>query len=134
MTTSQNVTPTDAVLGVYRAVLGGDPAAATDLLAADAVLHIPGRQPLAGDHHGRDAVLEAVAGHSHRAGRTERIEIRDVLAGADHVAVYCDVHGERDGRVALENRTIHLFRLVDGRIAEIWFHNWDQGRVDAFWS
>ena len=57
-----------------------------------------------------------------------------MLAGADHVAVYLDVRGERDGRVDLENRTIHLFRIADGRVAEIWFHNWDQRAVDAFWS
>ena len=134
MTTIQDTTPTDLVLGIYRAVVAGDPAAAALALADDAILHVPGRQPLAGDHHGREAVLAAIAGHSNRAGRTERLEIRDVLAGADHVAVYLDVRGERDGRVDLENRTIHLFRIAAGRVAEIWFHNWDQRAVDAFWS
>ena len=124
----------DAVLGLYGAVLTGDATTATRFLGDDAVLHIPGHQPLAGDHHGRAAVLAAIAGHSDRAGRTEQIEIRDILTGAGHVAVYCDVRGERDGRVELENRTVHLFRIDDGMIAEIWFHNWDQERVDAFWS
>jgi hypothetical protein len=25
-------------------------------------------------------------------------------------------------------------RVVDGRVAELWFHNWDDRAVDEFWS
>ena len=35
---------------------------------------------------------------------------------------------------ALDNSTVHLARVESGRIAEIWFHNFDQQAVDAFWG
>jgi len=115
-------------------VTAGDPAAALTHLTDDAVLHVPGRQPLSGDHQGPQAVVDFIAAGSTMADRTERVDVLDLLVGTDHVAAYCHVTGERDGRPVLDNRTVHLFRLAEGRIAEIWFHNWDQVAVDAFWS
>jgi ketosteroid isomerase-like protein len=42
----------------FEAFSGGDIEAMRSLVAEDTVYHIPGRGPLAGDHHGRDAVFE----------------------------------------------------------------------------
>lgn len=134
MTTTHAPAPTEAVLGLYAAVAAGDPSAAAPFLAPDAVLHVPGAQPLSGDHVGREAVIDMITASSALADRTEAVEVLDLLAGGTHVAALCSVTGRRDGRVALENRTIHLFRIEAGLVAEIWFHNWDQGVVDAFWS
>lgn len=132
--TTENPTAAELLAGLYQAVACGDLDAARRHLHPDVVLHVPGRQPLSGDHSGVDAVLAFVAASSTTAGRTEKIEVLDVLDGAEHAAAYCHVTGERDGRSMLENRTLHLFRVAGGQIAEIWFHNWDQEAVDAFWS
>lgn len=134
MTAITTTSPTATVVGLYTALAAGDLDAAGRHLAPDVVLHVPGRQPLAGDHVGRQAVVDFVVASSATAGRSEEIELLDVLAGEAHVAACCRVTGRRDGRVALDNRTVHLFRLDGGVIAEIWFHNWDQVAVDAFWS
>ena len=117
---------------LYAAVADGDAAAAAAHLAPDAVLHIPGDNPLAGDHAGRGAILDVLA--RVRAGG-ERIELIDVLAGQEHAAAYCRVRMEATGSSdGLDNATVHLCRRAGDRGAEAWFHNRDQAAVDAFWK
>ncbi|GAA1861609.1 hypothetical protein GCM10009836_47240 [Pseudonocardia ailaonensis] len=58
-----------------------------------------------------------------------RTEVLDVLGGRDHAAVYCRVQAP-----GFDNFSVHLLRIVDGRVAEAWFHNRDQAHVDAFWA
>jgi uncharacterized protein len=42
----------------FEAFAAGDMEGMRSLVAEDTVWHIPGRGPLAGDHHGREAVFE----------------------------------------------------------------------------
>ena len=58
----------------------------------------------------------------------------DVLGGGDHGAALLRVTGTRPGGAVLDNHTVHLHRIVDGRITEVWFHNRDQLTVDGFWG
>ena len=124
----------ELLAGLYTAIATADVAAAHALLAPDVVLHVPGTHPMAGDHEGRDAVLAFAAASSTLADRTEDVDIIDMLEGTAHAAALCLVTGRREGRVALVNRTVHLFRVEGQRLAEIWFHNWDQQATDAFWA
>jgi uncharacterized protein len=64
---------------------------------------------------------------------TLQIEVRDVLVGEDHVAAVLAMTGEREGRT-IQDRTIQLFRIRDGRIAERWAYPEDQQALDAFWQ
>jgi hypothetical protein len=128
-----SMTSTENILRLYAAVSDGDAATAATHLAPDAVLHVPGDNPLAGDHAGRAAILEVLA----RVRSTgERIELIDVLAGREHVAAYCRVRmGTPDGPgTSLDNSTVHLFRMAGDQVAEAWFHNRDQAAVDTFWK
>jgi len=129
------MTSTESIRRLYAAVADGDAAAAAAHLAPDAVLHIPGDNPLAGDHAGRVAILEVLA--RVRAGG-EQIELIDVLAGREHTAAYCRVRmdgpGGSAGSDGLDNSTVHLFRMAGDRIGEAWFHNRDQAAVDAHWK
>ena len=118
----------------YAALASGDLGVMIALLASDATLHVPGTQPLSGDHTGVDAILNFVLATTAATDSGERIELIDALADNDHVAGYVRVTAERGGRTALDNFTLHLFRHEGGRIVEIWFHNRDQAAVDAFWS
>ena len=63
-----------------------------------------------------------------------RPELVDLTGGATHATAICIVTGERPGRATMHNHTAHVLRVAGGRIAEIWFRNWDQAVVDAFWS
>jgi ketosteroid isomerase-like protein len=127
-----SMTSTESIRRLYAAVADGDAAAAAAHLAPDAVLHIPGDNPLAGDHTGRVAILEVLA--RVRAGG-ERVELIDVLAGREHTAAYCRVRMDGVGGFdGLDNSTVHLFRMAGDRIGEAWFHNRDQAAVDAHWK
>lgn len=94
---------------------------------------MPGTSPLAGDHAGAPAILHTLAAIRARSEGGEHIEVLDVLDGREHVAVYCRVRAHR-GSATLDHHTLHLLRIEDDRVAEVWFHNREQGPVDAFWS
>jgi ketosteroid isomerase-like protein len=128
-------TSTDTVKRFYTSLLSGDAAGATALLAPDVVLHVPGRHPLAGDYHGREGLARFAAQSLGATHGGERLALLDVLAGDTFVAALCRVEAQRPDRAAtLDNRTLHLARVESGHIAEIWFHNFDQHAVDAFWG
>jgi uncharacterized protein len=107
-----------------------DPTALADLLTPDVVLHDPGSHPNGGAHRGRDAVLAFLAASS-SAGAS--MEVLDVMGGDRYASAYVRVRAQR-GDARLDNPTVHLMRIEDGRVAEFWFHNRDQAHVDAFWS
>lgn len=105
------------------------------LLHPDVVLHVPGDQPLSGDHRGLEAIATFMVASRDVTVAGERIDRVDTLVGDDHVALLVHVSGERpDGR-RLDNATIHLARIDEaGLVTDIWFHNRDQSHVDRFWS
>jgi uncharacterized protein len=127
-------TSADTVTRFYTHLLSGDAAGATALLAQDVVLHVPGRHPLAGDYHGREGLARFAAQSLRVTHGGERLALLDVLAGDRFVAALCRVEATGRGPTALDNRTLHLARVESGHIAEIWFHNFDQHAVDAFWG
>lgn len=120
------------VLQLRAALESGDLATARGLLHDDVSLHVPGSHPTAGEYGGLQGILDFYEASAATGARTTR-DVVDVLEGVDHVAVYVLVTGRRPDREALENPTLHLYRLDGGRVAEIWFHNRDQAAVDAFW-
>ena len=126
--------PREVTLALYAALLGGQLDDARRHAHDDVVLHVPGTHPLAGDHRGPDALVRFVESSRARTDSGERIEVLDVLEGTDHAAAYLRVTAERAGKAPLDNTTVHLLRVVDGRVAEVWLHNWDHTAVNEFWS
>ncbi len=118
---------------LYTAFAAGDAPALAATLAPNAVLHVPGTNPLTGDHVGAPAILDALAAMRARSEGGGHTEVLDVLDGREYVAVYCRVRARR-GLATLDNHTLHLLRIEDDRVVEVWFHNREQGPVDAFWS
>jgi ketosteroid isomerase-like protein len=119
----------------YEAFLSGDLAAATEFLDPAVVLHVPGTHGLAGDFCGLDEVLRFVLASQAVIGPgSESIELLDVLGGAHHAAAYCRVTANRPDHRPLDNFTVHLLRISEGRIVELWFHDFDTVTVDAFWN
>ena len=119
---------------LYAAREAGDLATIAALVADDVVLHVPGTHPLAGTYRGLAAFAEFSAAITARTDDGEAIEVLDVLGGDDHAAVYCHVTARRAGRPALDNLTVHVLRIGDGRVTEIWLHNFDDVAVSAFWA
>ena len=101
----------------------------------DVVFHVPGRHPLAGDHSGVDAVrryLGAVAevlGGS--GGFTVLSCFTDPVSGevlVEGSAWYAEIGGSPQVRTV-----VHLLRIVDGRLAELWEHPFEPRVEDQFW-
>lgn len=132
MTTT--ATPARIVRDAYQAIARNDVDTLQHLLADDVVLHVPGTHPLAGDHHGHDGFFHFILESRALTQDGEQIEVIDLLDGTDHAAAYCRITARRPDGSELTNTTVHLLRVRDGLVAEIWFHNWDDLAVNDFWS
>lgn len=108
----------------YAAFAAGDLEALKEYIAEDVTWHEGGRNQLAGDYQGRDAVYELFGRLIAVTGGSLDLEVRAVFADDEHGVVLAEVSASRDGRTA---RTLaaHIHRLRDGRTIEFWDGNTD---------
>ena len=96
----------------------------------DLKLHIPGRSAHAGTFEGKDAVLAYYTRiFQDTEGRFENLGVRDIMASDTHAASLVHWRVHRDGR-SLDIDRVVVYRIDDGRIAEIWVRDWDQYAYD----
>lgn len=123
--------PNEAVVrGSAAAINAGDAAAFAELTHADMVVHFPGTGTLAGDHHGRGALgrrMREITGHR------VQIEVVDVLGSDAHAVGVYRMTARRKGS-SLTWLHMNLYRIVDGRIAEVWQNPYEQDAVDSFFA
>lgn len=116
----------------WEAASAGDVDTLSSVFAPGLVWHASGRGPRSGDYAGRGAVFGYLAAIGEAADRFDS-RLEDVLVSDDKVAVLFHVSGERRGK-RLDTDFILLFRIDEGRIAEIWAIPRDQHAVDEFWA
>jgi uncharacterized protein len=107
--------------------------AVQNLLTDDVVYHVGGRNPLAGDYRGKDSVLGFIGELVSQTGGNYKLEVRDALGSDQHGAALVREVAERQGR-DLDHNAVHLYRMVDGKVAEGWFYADDPYMEDEFWS
>ena len=117
----------------FDAFARGDLAAMQVLVAEDTVWHIPGRGPLAGDHHGRDAVFEMFGRLVQASEGTFTQELHDVLATDDHAVALTHASARR-GDHDYDGQDAWVFHLRQGEIAEAWWRPEDLYAADEFWT
>jgi ketosteroid isomerase-like protein len=126
--------PNEQVLrNSYDAFEKGDMDTLRGMFRPDAVGHITGRSPVAGDYKGVDAIFGFFQQIFERSGGTFRLEVHTVLADDEHGTVLTHVSGQREGRT-LDANNIEVFHLRDGKIAEFWSLTTDPYGQDDFWS
>jgi uncharacterized protein len=123
----------DLVRRGFDAFSKGDVDALRELFDQDAVWHAPGRSPLAGDHRGVDAILGFFARTMELTRGTFRVELHDVLANDDHAVALYTVRGEREGRT-LEDKSVLVSHVRNGKFVETWGYSEDQYADDEFFS
>ena len=123
----------DLVRRAFDAFAKGDMDTLRDLFDQDAVWHVPGRSPLSGDHRGVDAILGFLARTMELSGGTFRAELHDVVASDEHAVAIYVTRGEREGRT-LENRTVLVSHVRNGKFTESWLMSDDQYAADEFFS
>jgi uncharacterized protein len=108
--------------------------AATSFWAEDVILHVQGRNPLAGDFVGKRAFLERYGRLFNELGGTmELVEVREVLIGAEHAVALVKERALR-GERSLDFDRVNVYRLRGGMIVEIWSYDSDPYALDEFWS
>ena len=103
------------------------------LLADDVRWHVPGTSPIAGDHRGREAVLAYFERRRALADRTFVMHPKGVLEDGDAVVQLVDGEATIGG----ERRTwstAGVYRIADGRVAEVWLVPLELAAFDAIWS
>jgi ketosteroid isomerase-like protein len=117
----------------YDARAARDDASLADAFTHDVVWHVPGKSAIAGDYHGKEAVMEYVRRRRQLAGGTFDISVQDVLANDEHGFVIASGSVTRKGKT-WEWRAHGLYRFHEGRIVECWVLPEDQYQFDEIWS
>jgi uncharacterized protein len=95
--------------------------------------HFPGRSPFGGDYTGIGEVMTWLGRSFEASGGTVRIQLHDVIGNDEHVVALTTVRAEREGR-NLEDNTVQVFHIHDGKATEVWTHPADLYATDEFWS
>lgn len=112
----------------------GDLAGVAAMLAPDVVWHQPGDNPLSGSVVGPDGVLAHLGRFFELSRGTFSLVTKTAAANGDLVVAMVEFSAQRDGRAPLAQSGIDVFRIADGRIAEVWLFSEDQAAEDEFWS
>ena len=112
----------------------GDWDVAAGYFADDVHIRIPGRSPLAGEHHGRDVARRYIeTARALSRGHDVELDLVDMLASEQRVALLLRERFHTDtGPVDI--RRCNVYRWSDGQIAEIWIFEADQYAVDALFG
>ena len=123
-----------AVFGrIYDAFTDGDLDSLAAMFEEEVVWHTPGRNFLAGDYEGRDAVLASFVEEFDLSHGSYRVHVHDVLANDQHIVALLRATASRNERT-LDMNYVLVFEMRDGRVAEAWESWADQRTLDQFWS
>ncbi len=117
----------------YDAFVAGDLETVAGLIDPDVLWHVGGSSPLAGVYTGHQELFALLARLGQSTGGTISISARDILTSEDHVIVLTTLKAERDGRV-LEDDGVAVFKIFEGKAAEVWVFAENQGAIDAFFA
>ena len=118
----------------YEAFARGDiDTVLNEIFAEDIVWHVAGRSALSGDYRGREQVGAWFGNNFELSGGTLRVEIHDVVANDEHAIGLVRVSAQRDGRT-LDDRSVQVLHIRDGKVAESWLHAGDPYATDEFWG
>ena len=117
----------------YVAFGKGDLAALELLMTDDAVWHVPGRTPLAGDYEGRTAVFAFFAKVMELTEGSFRVEPLTLLADDHYGCAPVRMTAHRGDR-HLDVMNVQAARLEDGKVAEFWDTTTDPDAMEAFFA
>lgn len=117
-----------------RLYSGGDPNEVRDVLTNRVEWHVPGRNAIAGDYYGIEAVLGYFLRRRDMAAGTFRMRPGELMVGdGDHVSVLTDGTAVLAGA---ERRwsTLGLYRIHEERVAACWLLPLQPNDFDAIWG
>lgn len=111
----------------------GDIQGLMDMFADDAVIHIGGRNKLAGDYKGKDQLMEMYGRFMQSLGTIEEMSTHDLLANDTHGIQLQTIKAERDGKRITING-FGVMHFTDGKVSEAWFQDEDPYTSDAWYD
>jgi ketosteroid isomerase-like protein len=117
----------------YELFLSGDPDSFAELLAPEAVYHLPGLHLGGGTLNGRGAILARAMSAALSFDAPPKVRLMSVSGTENFVASVERATFRRGGRV-LEQRICVVWRFRDDHCVEIWSHFEDQAACDSFWN
>jgi ketosteroid isomerase-like protein len=123
----------DLVRRGYEAFGAGDMDTLRGLFTEDAVWHLGGTGGLSGDKQGLDAILAYFGELFTRSDGTIKVDLDDLIGGESHTVGFQRVHAQRNG-AAIDQRTVLVFTLKDGKVSEVYEFPEDTAKAADFWS
>jgi ketosteroid isomerase-like protein len=117
----------------YEAFSAGDVATLTELIAPDAVQHMPGNNMFSGDHQGIADILGMYGRLAQETGGTFKVDLEQVYANDETVVTVYRATGERGGE-HLDERHALVFTMRDGRAVDVNDIAADTEPEDKFWA
>ena len=117
----------------YEAFATGDMATLNELFADDIVWHSPGRNELAGTFRGKEEVFANLQKNMELTDGTFKLDIHALLADDEHVVALLRARAGREGKT-LDDNTVQVFHIKDGKVTESWLSPSDVYASDEFWS
>jgi ketosteroid isomerase-like protein len=116
-----------------RFYAGGDIEAVRAMLTEHVVWHVPGRSAIAGDHVGKNDVLDYFHQRRKLGRGAFKVDVHDVLANDERAVLFASGQADRDGR-RIQWETVGIFGIENGKIGECWLLPFDQYTFDEIWS
>ena len=123
----------EMIIAGYEAFGRGDMETVRGMWTDDIEWVIPGRNQLAGTYRGPDAIMGFFAKLMDLSGGSFQLEVRDVMASDDHVAVLGHARAERAGRT-LDDDFVHMWDMRGGKASRFVGYTLDAYADDEFWS
>ncbi|MCI0488454.1 MAG: nuclear transport factor 2 family protein [Blastocatellia bacterium] len=102
-----------------KAFSEGDIAALKEIIAEDAVWHVPGKSALAGDYRGHEEIFGFFGKLMELSGGTFKAELHDITASDKHAVNLDRLTGTR-GEKALDINLALVVHIKDGKIKDAW--------------
>jgi ketosteroid isomerase-like protein len=115
-----------------RAYALGEMDGVAELLCDDVIWHVPGESAIAGEHRGRQAVLDYFARRRALTDATFRVTVHGAALIDGRVVQFADGRAVREGQEVLWE-TVGVFMVRNGRISECWLVPFDQAAFDRIW-
>jgi len=116
----------------FAAFNTGDVQTLAEIIAVDAVQHMPGDNPFSGDHKGRDTILAMYGKIAEMTEGTYQASLESVYCN-DHRAVAIYTGTATRGSRSLEEHHALAFEILDGRAIDMDDLMLDGQADDDFW-
>lgn len=104
-----------------------------DACSDDFTFELKGKSPLAGKYTKATFITGFAQKLNELSGGTYKMEIHDIIASDQHGLVLCTVKVTTHGK-AVELRTVHVWRMPNGKPVAAYEYPRDLYQLDSVWS